>query len=199
LRDAIELMVVSASGDAARAAELEKRSKTPRTSEQEARASRRRALQGHELPPEERAAVSEARIRQEAFCPYEKESVPRDLPRAGNDEMALDVLLAFAPRALAKMRLCEVLLPESRGMLERAWSASALSRLAIPRLREAVEPVRAWMTAGPGPPAPGSKLDNDLKDSRRRRQQEAICAALSADLQRIEAALPPSFLQKFVR
>lgn len=200
MRDALELMVALATGNGKRATELERRTKAPSPPEHRARARRRdELLQTQVLPAADRAAINDARSRLEAFCPYEKESVPRDLPRAADDAVALDYLLAFTPRTLAKLRLCEVSLPERHGVLERSWAASPLSRLAIPRLLEAVEPVRAWMKEGLGPPIPGSKLDSDLKDPQKRRQHEAICDALPADLRRIEAALPRSFLQKFSR
>ncbi len=200
LRDALELMVALATGHAARAAEIERRTKAPHSPDHRAQVGRREELlQSQALPAADRAAINDARSRLEAFCPYEKEPVPRDLPRAVDDAMALDYLLAFAPRTLAKLRLCEVFLPERRGLLERTWAGSTLSRLVIPRLRDAVDPVRAWMKEDLGPPAPGSKPAIDLTDPNKRRQQEAICDALPSDLRRIEAALPPSFMQKFIR
>lgn len=200
LRDALELTVALAAGISTRIYDLERRTKAPSSPEHRARARRRdELLQTQPLPPADLAAISDARSRLEAFCPYETESVPRDLPRTMDDAVALDYLLAFVPRTLAKIRLCEASLPERRGTLERIWAASTLSRLAIPRLHDEVDSVRAWMKDGYGSPAPGSKIHNDLKDPNKRRQQEAICEALPADLRRIEMAMPPSFLNRFVR
>ena len=198
VRDYIELTIAAGFGNAARAQEIEKRSRAPRSPEREATAKRRNEINAsNKLTPEDQRAMSEARGRLEASCPYEKEGVPLQLPPAQDEAAARDMVLAFVPRALAKMRQCEVFYPERRGSLERAWSASVFSKLDMPELKASVEDVRAWMKEGFGTPAAGSRMERDLKDPEKNRMQATLCDM--RDLQRIEAAIPAAFLAKYRR
>jgi hypothetical protein len=200
-RDYTELIIASGFGNAARAAEIQKRFEAPRTPERQALAKERNAMNSGSIKfsEEDTQAISESRSRLESFCPYVKEGVPLPLPPVKDEAMARDFVVALAPRALAKMRQCEMFYPERQGSLERAWAASSLSKLDIAELRAAADEVRAWMKNGFGTPAPGSKLAQDLKDPEKSRMQAMICEMAWGDLQRIEAALPAGFVAKYRR
>jgi hypothetical protein len=200
LRDYTELVIATGFGNAAKAAEAQRRFGATHTPERKALAKERDAMYASiKFSAEDQKAMSESRLRLFSFCPYAKEGVPLPLPPVKDEAAARDFVISLAPRALAKMRQCELFYPERQGSLERAWAASSLSKLDIAELRTAADEVRAWMKEGFGTPAPGSKLAQDLKDPEKSRMQAMICDMASGDLQRIEAALPAGFVPKYRR
>lgn len=196
-RDALELLIASGAGNAARAAEIEKRMKAPRNAEREALAKRHNALlSGRSFSEAERNALVQSRTREDAFCPWGKEDVPPQIPPAKSHAEAREYALVFTPRLLANWRQCEIFFPERKGQLEAAWKASVLSRLDLPELQRSADSVRAWLKDGVGPIPPDSKLGRDLRDPQKSKGQTDFCNRLPADLKRIEAALPADFVAK---
>lgn len=197
-RDYVELLIASGTGNAARAAEIEKRSKAPRSAEREALAKRHNALlSGRTFTDAERNALAQARGRQDAFCPWGKEDVPPQIPPAKNHDEAREYAQAFVPRLLANWRQCEIFFPDRKGQLEVAWKGSALSGLDVPEMQRSVAAVRAWMKDGYGPIPPDSRLGRDLRDPQKSRYQTDLCNRMPSDLKRIEAALPADFMARY--
>lgn len=196
-RDYVELLIASGSGNASRAAEIEKRMKAPRSAEHEAIAKRHGALlAGRTFTEAERNALAQSRGREDAFCPWGKEDIPLQIAPAKTHEEARDYARAFPPRLLANWRQCEIFFPERKGGLETAWKASVLSRLDVPEMQRSVDAVRAWMKDGYGPIPADSRLGRDLRDPQKARYQTDLCNRMPSDLKRIEAALPADFLAK---
>jgi hypothetical protein len=197
LRDYAELIIATGFGNAAKATAAQNRfmALTPerKVLEKERDAIYKASVK---FSAEDQKAMSESSMRLASLCPYAKEGVPLPLPPVKDEAMARDFVVGMAPRALAKMRQCELFYPERQGSLERAWAASSLSKLDIAELRAAADEVRAWMKDGFGTPAPGSRLAQQLKDPENSRMQVMICDMAFGDLQRIEAALPAGFVAK---
>jgi len=197
VRGYMEMMIVgSYPGGAARMQEIEKRSRAPRTPEREAQQKRFNELGKMKPTPEDTQAIMEVAGKLESYCPYGKEGVPLQIPPITDDAMARDAVLVYVPRTLMKLRQCEIFFPERRGVVEKAWTTSVFSKLAIPELQPPVDEVRAWLKGGLGDPLPGSMADRQMKDPNMKSMSAGSCDRSERDLARVEAALPPSFLAK---
>lgn len=191
-----EMIVVSGVGDAARARELDARTRaTKRPPELEALARRKNELlSGAQFPAAGREAYFAAKARREAACPWRKIETPYDLPPAKSAAEARDYALLLVPNFFVGWRLCEVYFPERRGQAQAAWSASPLAKVEIPELRTTMGEVLAWLAEGLAPPAPGSKVERELKDPMQRSAQLRSCDAMPASFRRIEKSFPPDWL-----
>lgn len=197
-RDYMEMVIVgNFAGGAARSQEIGKRITEPRSPEREAQAKRLNELGKMKASPEDTQALLQSGIKLESACPFGKEGVPMPLPPIRDDAAARDAVLAYVPRTLMKLRQCEVFFPARRGAVEKAWTQSVFSKLAMPELQAPVNEVRGWLKDDLGAPLPGSMLERQLKQAGAKDMQVAMCDQSERDLARVEAALPATFVARY--